>query len=264
MFRFPSHDKEIPEDYFPDEETGLRPKEKVKAAGVTKTFIDKGIPTHTILPPIEVWERGTWFVLMNDDQQKALANIVGSDSWESWIVNGEGTPGNFLARIYVVNSDAAADVECDHPLNWPEKHKKPPGSTTTMGFSQPTGGGYSGGGYTGYGGSPTYATGQSSTKPSTPKPVSAPALPAGIRFRCECGHWFKEAGLAPHRSHCCPAKEESREADWAILCECCLTLDQVAACKPGFPRPKKEKEVVPDEKTEVKKDAAKATAEVVQ
>jgi hypothetical protein len=220
----------------------------MKPSGVSKTFIDKGFNnSYTILPPKEIWDTGVWFVQLTNEQQASITTTIGNNAWECWIVNGEGTPGNFMARIYVVPEGIAAEMEPDHPLLWPDKHK------ITTGFSY---GGYSGG----YSGNHSYqGTSQVSTRPPT---TQAQALPTGIRFRCaECGHWFKQTDLAPHKTNCCPGKEESRESDWAILCECCQTLDQVGQCKPGFPRPKKE--VVPKEKTE-SKEAVKATAETVQ
>lgn len=257
LFHFPSHRDKIPEDFIADPETGLRPEEKTKPSGVTKTFLDKGFGDWTAFPPVESWDKGVWFVQLTKEQQLAVSSTVGTNGWESWIVNGEGTPGNFAMRIYVCPKAVAEDVEPDHPLLWPEKLRRPSG-----GYHSPS---Y---GYSGYsGGSAGWAyqsNAQTSVVTSRPTTTQAPALPREIRFRCaDCGHWFKQDQLAPHKTNCCPGKEESRETDWALLCECCLTLDEVGRCKPGFPRPKKEV-VKQDEQVEVKQDEASATVEVVQ
>lgn len=126
----------------------------------------------------------------------------------------------------------------------------------------------------GGGGSPgsTWLPGGGRTIVAPPTPVTpvvkADPLPAGVRFRCGgCGHWFDESGFKAHVK-VCPQKDGGGFADWAIMChkDCGCeviagqplgdkTLDHVATCKPGFPRPSTKQEEV-----EVKEKKGEVTA----
>jgi hypothetical protein len=185
---------------------GLRPNEKTKPAGEMVTMLDHGT-AFAPLPPRSIWIEGEWL---------ADASAATDEDYRTWVVSGEGTPGNFKTRKYIVPEQVAADVNPKHPADWSLALKKSP--TTQM----------------------------QTTKTTVSK---APSLPVGIRFRCPgCGHWYREIDLAGH-AKVCPGKEEG-ESDWAISCECCISLDDTAKAKQGFPRPKPKVEA----KKEVKKD----------
>lgn len=240
------YDKEkTPYDFLDDpEREGFRLGETVrKASGAVKTLLDNGIE-HATLPPLAIWKLGMWYDELPFEAKQLIQYVNKTEERLAYVTPGEGTPGNYLLRVYVLPKALEQEKNPKHPMMWAKglKEHKP----WTMkknsgwldddrdynhgyGFHQPT---------------PTKAAA---------KPAAAPALPAGIRFRCPgCGHWWKESTLAQHSNFCCPGREAD-EGDWAIMCECCATLDQVSTVKPGFPRKPKitepKEEVKPDEES---------------
>ena len=219
-------EKDTPYAFLTDQATGMRPGQTQKPQGFVKVDLTHGVHGIT-LPPLAVWKLGRWMnELPNEIADKLKSAHL--DEFSSWIVSGEGTPSNYEFRVYVLPDDVAGADTPKHPMMWTQKQKagtRPATGSYSGGYS-----GYSSGG--GYSGSPV----------SKPKQAPAASLPVGIRFRCPgCGHWWKESTLAPHTTSCCPGLNGG-ESDWAILCECCLTLDEVSRCKPGFPRAPKVKE----------------------
>jgi len=229
----------VPADYMADKETGLRSGEKEKPKGFMTTNLDLSSNSmkHMPLPPRSIWKTGKWKMDKWDPAK------VGDEDYRTWIVSGEGTPGNFIERRYIVPEEAAYDQACRHPADWPKSFFPKAAGKTKTGY---------------YG-----------TQSQTTAKATAPALPFGIRFRCPgCGHWYKEDGLAGHAKVC----PKDGEQDWAIACECCHSLDDTAKAKAGFPRKVVAKvetapEVVEQEpgkkpapKKEVKKDGGGTSA----
>lgn len=206
------HDKsKTPYDYLTDPETGIRPNAGGIPQGFVKVDLTRGID-GVVLPPLAIWNRGEWALAMEGPEKKALAGA--RLSYDDWVVPGEGTPGNYEWRVYTLPSSISALENPKHPGLWLHHQKK---------------------GWSNWSGQKTGTA--TPTKTGSYSDYSQGAtLPAGIRFRCPgCGHWWKESTLAPHSTSCCPGLNGGT-SDWAILCECCLTLDEVATCKPGFPR----------------------------
>ncbi len=231
-YQFQVEKGSTPYDHMPNED-GLRGNARTKPSGMIRHDLSNGIPDYATLPPLAIWRRGIWFDELTKKQQEAFPTVRGPEERSSWIVPGEGTPGNYLFRVYLCPDEIADRPFPHHPIMWPQKLKQaaPP---ARMGFSQPT-----------------------PLPPATSLPPvqRAPSLPANIRFRCSCGHWWKEFDLPKHKMNCCPADNANGESDWAIMCECCTTLDEVSRCKPGFPRPK----AVSTDKKEVAESTEPAT-----
>lgn len=204
-----------PYDYVNDPATGLRPNEKVLPSGGMLTDMNKGTQGVTI-PPLAVWETGDWF---NDEialelEKPSARQSYANNSWrpreadefDTWVVDGQGTPGNWRYRLYILPEDISRTNLLQgnvpkHPMNWPEALKK-------------------GTGVSGY-----------SSSWSSPK---GPSLPLGTRIRCQqCGHWFEVDDLKDH-IECCPGVHG--EGDWVIKCECPCSLDDTAKVKPGYPK----------------------------
>jgi hypothetical protein len=196
------------------------------AKGVSTVDLSQGVKSWHVLPPVAIWNKGKWWDQLSDDTQKAI-RVNPADEREAWVVSGQGTPGEWLLRVYIVPIKVAEQQECKHPKFWTKKQRE-------VGDDRPALTPVHTGGY-GYGALAT---------PSTPKAPSPPQLPSGIVMRCVgCGHWFDgETKLAGHTTHCCPGSDNwgTEGADWAIPCKCCDDWDAVAVCKPGFPRAKPE------------------------
>lgn len=231
--------KLTPYDFLTDPKTGERlggpyglPS---KPNGTNVVDLRHGIPTYAALPPLAIWRLGEWLTDVEmEDWPAATDHMSPEDLHQCYLTSGEGTTGNYIWRIYKCPTEIAGQIKPKHPLMWRKDLKtyKPP----------------------------VYSTPAAHWKaPETAKPVTpaAPALPAGVRFRCGgCGHWFKEDTLKGH-AMVCPTKNGGFN-DWAIMCDStcgCTTLHQVAECKPGFPRPQEEKKEV-----EVKAEATPVEA----
>jgi hypothetical protein len=183
---------------------------------------------HVTIPPRSVWSEG--YYLTASPVADGKTEYEADRDFRTWVVPGEGTPGNFKERRYVLPEEIATSPDPKHPADWPKDIFK----------TSPYTGGWRG--------SKDGTVTQTKTKTQAKKtPVkSAPPLPVGIRFRCPyCGHWYKEMDLAGH-SKVCPGTQEG-EGDWAIACECCESLDDTAKCKKGFPRPKPKAAAAPPE-----------------
>lgn len=222
------HDKKKPEDFLDNPETGLRPQEAKKPFGIVSQDLRYGDMKFKVLPAEEIWESGQWLDQIDKEEQDLFTQIRDKDVFSCWVVTGEGTPGNYLYRCYLVPDTVAATMGPDHPLTW-DTEKTASKTTTSWG------------------------------KKDEHK------LPFGMRYQCVgCGHWFKQDDLAGHVMNTCPGVHEG--SNWAIMCECgstCTSLDAVSVCKPGFPRKKQETEA-PEEKPEMLTDletpAEKVTA----
>jgi hypothetical protein len=180
-----------PADYMDDPVTGTRKHNSVPPSGHMKTDLEYETSLrYAVLPPRSIWKKGTW-----------MGNS--GNEYRTWVVDGQGTPGNYEERRYLLPYRVAEEPLPPHPADWKKGvwEKNP-------------------------------STGDTKT-PTT----KAAALPFGIRFRDpKCGHWFRETDLVAH-AKVCPGLQDG-ESDWAIECECCTSLDDTAKCKPGFPRPK--------------------------
>jgi hypothetical protein len=231
-----------PLDFRTDKETGLREGLTVKPSGVVKHNLKPGIGGATI-PPIATWNAGKYIESLDENGKKAFVDYV--ESWElfdAYVVTGEFTPGNYVARIYILPKNISHDPEPDHPSKWSVQLQK--GDAIT---SYSTGTAWKPGRPWSTSAPGAYHSPAQETKPAVPPPAAKPAVPAKIRVRCGgCGHWFRMDDVGPHAEYCCPGINE--DSDWGFQCECCDTLDEVQALKPGFPRPKKE----PEKKEEVK------------
>lgn len=220
---------------FMDKEDGTRPganqgygwpTRDAKPSGCAVVDLTGGLKQWHVIPPVAIWKRGKWF----DTLDKKVQDTIRVDAWderETWVVSGQGTPGNYILRAYTVPVKVAEYQECAHPSHWSRKQKEE-GDGKGLVVSTPA----------------------KSTPVSPPKP---PPLPANIHFRCPgCGHWFgSETRYAGHSTHCCPGSanwDAEYGSDWVLECECCDTFHETAVCLPGFPRPKKEKQTETGEK----------------
>jgi hypothetical protein len=228
-YQFPSgFRKETPYDFLTNED-GFRPSSpSAKPSGCSVVDLQKGIETWHNIPPVAVWGKGKWFESLKPEN-KASIGVSKKDEHFCWIVPGEGTPGNFLLRAYLLPASIANIEDPDHPSIWTDEERK----RGNLAFKSEVS-------VSGYGGGWSYGGGGG-------KKESELTLPVGITYRCVgCGHWFEsETKLAGHATHCCPGSDNWGEfgADWIIACKCCLTFDETAMCKPGYPRYTKKEEV---------------------
>jgi len=259
-YQFQYEKTKTPLDFLDDvKRPGFRVGETLrKATGAIKTDLTDGIE-HATLPPLAIWRLGKWYDSLKPEHKAAVGlKIPQSEDRAAYVTPGEGTPGNYMMRVYLLPFEVQSDPNPKHPMMWPKKLKtkalvKPPDDDDDDVY-----GGYYSTLGAGFGGHPK-PSGVVVTKP----PVNhAPPLPAGIRMRCVgCGHWFKESTLAQHNTHCCPVLNNGVDSDWVIMCECCETLDEIGSAKPGFPRAKPEKKTV--EVKEVKPSDSENGAEPV-
>jgi hypothetical protein len=225
-YQFANSSNHTPYDYQLDEEVGRRRKgkasdgewlyETTKPIGTVRMDLTKGVGSYVTLPPLATWDAGFW--LSDDDADKDSRNetliepgVPKTDRWNTWVVDGEGTPMNYEYRLYLLPQSLAQVTTPKHPDTWSAKEKE-----TKWG---------NGGGYSSYGG---YSL-------DTPK---SPGLPVGLRIRCQsCGHWYGEHDLKDHVTSACPGLQGG-STEWIIPCECCLPsqMDMMAVCKKGFPR----------------------------
>ena len=230
----------VPRDFETNKETGHRKGLSHPPSGVVKHVLVTGIEGAT-LPPLATWRTGKWVSDLTKDSKEALMDYVKPhDPYVAYAVTGEFTPGNYLARIYILPKTVASEVNPLHPSLWSESLQKGSAVTSYTGSSY-TAAGW--GRQTGFH-SPSGLQPVEEPKTKLPPPPKAKPVPMNVRYRCGgCGHWFKENDLAAHATHCCPGIKGD-DSDWAILCECCDTLDEVSKRKPGFPRPIKKKKPV--------------------
>lgn len=193
---------DVPGNYKTDPKTGLRPGEKTPPKGHVLIDLRKDTK-NKILPTRKAWAAGEWKDLNAQD-----------DDYNTWVVDAEGTPGNFTQRHYLLPDKIAFHSQPPHPSVWLSRDFDAPTYSDKSGsYSTPPGG-------SGYKGTVSYGS----------------ALPAGVRFRCPgCGHWYRESDLKGH-AEVCPSKDP--DPMWAIDCECgnCQSLDDTIKMKPGFPR----------------------------
>jgi hypothetical protein len=222
-----------------------------------------------------------------EEQNYDTKEPKGGWDYSIWVVHGEGMPGNWAFVAYLLPfSIAEAGPIPRHPMMWrkalkegkshtfecdvdPDWKQSPPIAREKEWYAaswellekgglvkpliRPTTYGYGYPSHSEYDHKPATKQYDSSpaTKPATPQKANS-ALPANTRFRCRCGHWFKETDLPGH-SKVCPAIQGG-DADFAVFCDdkcgCELikdyptedhvlghkTLDHVSRCKPGFPR----------------------------
>lgn len=236
-----------PYDFIPDNGETNRPGQKTAPSGISKQDLRNGLE-NSVLPPLAIWEAGKWLEDLGTDNRSAIERMVEErDQHEAYVVTGAGTPGNWSARIYLLPEHQAKKPEPEHPLRWgkfwQEARKHP----------QVLGGGNSH--YLNSLGTRSWGA-TAPAPPAPPKPPAPKPLPHNIRIRCVgCGHWWKVDDLPKHAENCCPGLNGGF-SDWAIMCECCDTLDEVAQCLPGFPRPTEKKEVKKKDETKGKDEPA--------
>jgi len=222
-----SYTDKTPADFIDDPVTGIRPGSYAKKKPLGCGFVDlsEGIRSYHVIPPVAIWDRGKWYDQLELQTQNAI-NVKPDDERQTWIVSGQGTPGDFVLRAYKVPEKIAEFQAAKHPADWSKKHKEKGDKKESL-----LGDGYSTYSWSGY---------QPATKAKPPSPPKPPPIPTGVTFRCVgCGHWFEgETKLAGHATHCCPGSSNwgDEGSDWVIACKCCLTFDETAVCKPGYPR----------------------------
>lgn len=202
--------EKTPDDFRTDPATGLRPGETKPPYGFMTLNMKFGDLQYKTLPSILDWEKGKWWDQLSKEEQEELAAVPEKDQWGSWVISGEGTPGNTRYRCYVLPTGIASEPYPDHPSMWPKKKEE---KTTKTEY-----------------------------KAANWEKKTESKLPFGMRIRCVgCGHWFKQDDIGGHVLNTCPAVHGD-DCDWAIMCECggtCSSLDDVVKLKAGFPRPKK-------------------------
>lgn len=201
-FAFLSEPSSLPTDHLTDPETGKRPGFMTKPGG--HIVHDLTGDYDVTLPSVATWEQGEWFDKMENPPNAFKANAF------TWVVPGEGTPGNYLWRIYYLPEKVATGIGDGippHPMKWRDKTRREARSSWKS---------------------------SSYDYDSWKKKDDQPVLPMGIRVRCVgCGHWFEVNDLGTHTTSCCP---QLGMVDWAIACECCTSLDDTATVKDGYPR----------------------------
>lgn len=230
-----------PYEFLTHPSTGMREGQNIAPHGTGFTDLSRGISDWADLPPLEIWQRGTWLsdaiwesnfeldevknTFIRPKIEKAMTawpkTGVPIELYDFWITSGEGTTGNNLYRIYELPAEISKKGLPHHPRMWPKKFQEKM--------------------YQGLGSTPSgYVTGTKTTATTTPK---TPTIPAGVRYRCVgCGHWFTLSDLSGHAQVC----GKGEDADWAMMChgDCgCTTLDQASSPKPGFPRVKTEAKI---------------------
>jgi hypothetical protein len=227
-YQFANSTGHTPYDYIVDEEVGRRRKGKAqdgewlyemnKPIGTVRIDLTKGVGSYVTLAPLATWDAGFW--LSDDDADKDTRNemliepgVPKTDRWNTWVVDGEGTPMNYEYRLYLLPQKHAQSTTPMHPSKWSAKEKE---TQWDKGYS-----------YNGLGDSLT---------------TKSQGLPIGLRIRCQsCGHWYSESELKDHITSACPGTQGG-STEWIIPCDCCLPtqMDLMAVCKKGFPRPVKD------------------------
>src|SRR6185295_19873803 len=115
-----------------------------------------GMHEGTVLPPLAIWKQGKW--LSDLSPTVAPHAVANSERYHSWVVSGEGTPGNWEKRVYVLPSSETTKSEPRHPIMWPKEMKAlkdgKPKSLLGLGWGETT------------------------------KTQSSNSLPIGLRIRC--------------------------------------------------------------------------------
>jgi hypothetical protein len=178
-----------------------RPGEKQAPVGKVKIKLDGFAGALGVtLPPRSVWSEGYW--------EAFDATTATDEEWRTWVVSGEGTPGNWESRLYIVPAEIAKEQEPSHPADWPKVLRE--------GKSKPAG------------------TGLTSFKP---QPKASSQLPRGVVAICPgCGHYFDIDDLVDHaKGDICPSKQGELVA-FIMPCECHpKDLQTTAKIMPGFP-----------------------------
>jgi len=203
-----------PEDFLTDPATGMRSGEQTKPNGTIVIDLkhSKDLEHKTIVP-FAVWDKGEWFQDLKPDIREMVTNVPEKDEFNTFVCSGEGTPGNYMFRCYVLPADIAGQAIPEHPTKWlPDKYDWAKNNTESR---SGWGGGWS---------------------KKDDKSYTSSSLPLGLKIRClGCGHWYSERDLKDHVQNCCPAVN-GEDGDWAMACACCESLDNTAKTKPGFPR----------------------------
>lgn len=227
-YHFSYAQEKNPYDFITDPVTGCRPTQKSPPSGHILHNLRFGISAAT-LPPLEIWKQGDWLNGMDESLFASQftnysTSVNEADAFDTWVTPGEGTPGNYKWRMYVLPGTMSQhgldqQLRPKHPMLWTKELKA--GNQTTFATGK-------GGTKTTYG-----SGGWASGWTGSAKPESK--LPLGTRIRCtQCGHWFRVDDLQGH-VQCCP--QVNQFSDWAIGCECCASMDDTATVKDGFPRP---------------------------
>lgn len=180
------YENKTPADYFSDPETGLRPGENQRPHGVMQTSLESGVEGR-VIPPRFIWKGGRW------------KEVKGQDFY-IWVVDGEGTPGNYRQREYILPPEMASDSPPRHPADWPKSLRE---------------------------------------KKEDWKTTASSGLPIGLRVRCvACGHFYHIDDLPGHAKSACPATQlqEMGYVGFVIGCDCHKDdLQATATVLPGFP-----------------------------
>jgi hypothetical protein len=224
--------EKTPIAFMPDKVTGLRPGETRQPTMEIKHKLDTSTGISGItLPPRSIWKQGKY---LSDLLPKGQEHT--DEEWRTWVVPGEGTPGNFKHRLYLLPKGIAKNPEPDHPADWSEWYKKGQGNKPV---SQGSSYGYSGS----YGGG---------TWKQQPKQQASSGLPKGTVIRCTgCGHFFDMDDLKIHgQSGVCPS-EQGDMVLFVMPCEC-HPDDPIgtATLMDGFPVKKAEQPKQDDKKEE--------------
>lgn len=132
-YQFSWNKEKTPMDCLTDPETGLRPDQKTPPAGLIGSWLTTGIE-HTTLPPLKIWNEGVWMTEFVQEHPDIQVNTRGDERFNTWVTSGEGTPGNYAWRSFVLPDDEARDLNPKHPKMWPKVKTSWGGkeSTTTI------------------------------------------------------------------------------------------------------------------------------------
>jgi len=225
-FSFPYDKDRNPYDFIDPVPPQTRARER---SGSMLHDLTRGL-SGVIIPPLLTWKEGDWW----DDEihGKKIPEHqwpVERDRYDAFVVSGEGTPGDWVFRIYVLPEEVSRhDLEDNnlpkHPEMWPKALKDKLKGQTASSYSS-----YS-----------SWSSGTTTTKSS---------MPYGLRIVCvHCGHWFEADDISGHLQ-CCPTVQGM--SDWALKCECCASMDDTVKVKPGFPR----EPIIPKEATDGDSDS---------
>src|SRR5215831_5386920 len=114
-----------PLDYIADPVTKIRPGSTMKKEpnGYTTVEFQEGVRPWHIIPPVAIWNKGQWYDQLDKKLQDAV-HVSAVDEREAFICSGEGTPGDYLLRVYIVPIDVAKHQEPKHPSQWTKKQKE--------------------------------------------------------------------------------------------------------------------------------------------
>lgn len=193
--------EKTPIDFVTNPQTGLRPGERIPAKGAVVVDLSRVTTPQRLrfynLPPRSIWEKGKWKSDETDSEK----------DFNTWVTSGEGTPGNYVTREYVLPDVPAYAPVPEHPSDWSDndfpKEEKKSSWWTPPAQSSP--------------------------------PKASSGIPSSVRVRCGgCGHFYEMDDLVDHnKSGSCPA-DQGEVAMFVMMCECCSSLQEAATVLPSF------------------------------